>query len=263
MTSYDSVPDFGLLYDSIPVYQAREDVAFFVDEARAERNVLEIGCGTGRILLPIARSGVTITGLDVSAAMLSRCGDKVEAEPAEVRRRVSLTAGDVRDFSFADRFTLALAPFRVLQHLLTHADQLRCLEAVRRSLEPGGRFIFDVFNPRFDLLLQDRSAETEETPELMLPDGRFLRRSFRILQVRWLEQVADVELIYYVRRGDAVERIVQAFPMRWYLKSELEHLIARAGFTLEAMHGGFDRRPLADDAPEFIVVARKATRAGG
>ena len=225
--------------------------------------MLEIGCGTGRVLLPIARSGVTITGLDASNAMLTRCGDKVEAEPADVRQRVSLTTGDIRDFSFADRFTLALAPFRVLQHLLTHDDQFRCLEAVRRSLEPGGRFIFDVFNPRFDLLVQDRSAETEETPEMRLPDGRFMRRAFSIPRVRWLEQVGEVELIYYLRSGDAVERIVQAFPMRWYLKSELEHLVARAGFTVEAMFGGFDRRPVADDAPEFIVVARKATRAGG
>ena len=256
MTSYDQVADFGLLYDSVPAYQGRTDVGFYVEEAKGERSVLEIGCGTGRVLLPIARSGVIITGLDSSVTMLTRCGDRVEAEPPEIRRRVSLKQGDIRDFSFPDKFTLTIAPFRILQHLLTGEDQLRCLANVRRHLEPGGRFIFDAFNPRFDLLVQDRSMETEETPELELPDGRFMRRTYRIPRVRFVDQVNEAELIYYVRNGDSTQRIVQAFEMRWYLKAELAHLLARAGFVIEAMYGGVDRRPLTDDAPDIVVVAR-------
>jgi SAM-dependent methyltransferase len=256
MTSYDAVADFGLLYDFVPVYNQRQDVAFFVDEARGERSVLEIGCGTGRVLIPVARSGVIITGLDSSVTMLTRCGDRVDAEPPEVRERVSLKEGDIRDFAFPDKFSLITAPFRILQHLVTPADQLKCLATVRRHLQPGGRFIFDVFNPRFDLLVQDRSAESEDTPELALPDGRFMRRAWRIPRVRFVDQVNEAELIYYVRRGDSTERVVQKFEMRWYLKAELEHLLARAGFTVEAIYGGFDRRPLTDDAPDIVVVAR-------
>jgi hypothetical protein len=77
----------------------------------------------------------------------------------------------------------------------------------------------------------------------------------RVLAVHWAEQVSDLELIYYVRTGDRVERIVQEFQMRWYTPAELTHLVARAGFHLDALHGDFDRRPLDDDAPEIIVVA--------
>ena len=260
MTGYDTVPDFGLLYDAVPLYNERTDAAFYVEEARGERSVLEIGCGTGRVLLPIARSGTIITGLDASVSMLTRCGDRVEKEPAEVRQRVSLKEGDIRDFSFPDRFTLTIAPFRILQHLITIEDQLRCLAVVRRHLEPGGRFIFDVFNPNFAMLVQDRSIETEETPELQLPDGRFMRRSWRIPRVRFVDQVNEAELIYYVRRGETTDRIVQAFEMRWYLKAELEHLLARAGLAVEAMYGGFDRRPLADGTPDIVVVARNPDR---
>ncbi|HKP28031.1 MAG TPA: class I SAM-dependent methyltransferase [Gemmatimonadales bacterium] len=260
MTSYDNVGDFGLLYDSVPAYQARTDVGFYVEEARNERSILEIGCGTGRVLLPIARSGAIITGLDSSVSMLTRCGDRVEAEPAEVRQRVSLKEGDIRDFNFPDKFTLVIAPFRILQHLKTIDDQLKCLATVRRHLEPGGRFIFDVFNPFYALLVKDRSVEAEETPELQLTDGRFMRRSYRISRVRFVDQVNEVELIYYVRSGDATERVVQSFEMRWYNKAELEHLLVRAGFTVEAIYGGFDRRPLTDDAPEIIVVARNLSR---
>jgi SAM-dependent methyltransferase len=180
----------------------------------------------------------------------------VEQEPAEVRRRISLAERDIRDFSLPDKFTLAIAPFRILQHLLTIEDQLRCLANVRRHLEPGGRFLFDVFNPRFPLLVMDRSVETEETPEVPLPDGRFMRRNYRVRNVRFVDQVSEVELIYYVRTGHSTERVVQAFEMRWYLRAELVHLLARAGFTVDAIHGGFDRSPLADDSPEMVVVAR-------
>ena len=260
MTSYDNIGDFGLLHDSVPAYNERTDVAFYVEEARGERSVLEIGCGTGRVLLPIARSGAIITGLDSSVTMLTRCGDRVEEEPTEVRQRVSLKEGDIRDFSFPDKFTLTIAPFRILQHLKTVEDQLKCLATVRRHLEPGGRFIFDVFNPFYALLVKDRSVEAEETPELELPDGRFMRRNYRIPRVRFVDQVNETELIYYVRSGETTERVVQSFEMRWYNKAELEHLLVRAGFAVEAIYGGFDRRPLTDDAPEIIVVARNPAR---
>jgi hypothetical protein len=67
--------------------------------------------------------------------------------------------------------------------------------------------------------------------------------------------VSDIELIYYVRTGDHIERIVQAFQMRWFTPPELTHLLARTRFRLDAMVGGFDRRPLDDEAQEIVVVA--------
>jgi hypothetical protein len=87
-----------------------------------------------------------------------------------------------------------------------------------------------------------------------------MRRNYRIPRVRFVDQVNETELIYYVRSGDTTERVVQSFEMRWYNKAELEHLLARAGFTVEAIYGGFDRRPLTDDAPEIVVVARNTAR---
>ena len=86
-------------------------------------------------------------------------------------------------------------------------------------------------------------------------DGRFVRRTLRVAAVHWAEQVSDVELIYHVRTGKHTERVVQAFRMRWFTPAELLHLLARAGFRLEAMYGGFDRQPLVDESPEIVVVA--------
>ena len=157
-------------------------------------------------------------------------------------------------------FALIVAPFRVLQQLVSIDDQLRCLEAVRRHTAPGARFVFDVFNPHFALMTADRSAEQEETPEQQLPDGRTLRRTVRIPRVRWTDQVSEIELIYYVaeRPGAPPRRYVQAFDMRWYVRAELIHLLTRSGFRVESIVGDFDGSPLTDGSPEQIVRAVRA-----
>jgi len=254
-SAYDAIPDFGLLYDSVPLYAERKDVDFYVAEAQQVRGaVLEVGCGTGRILLPIARAGCAITGLDGSAAMLERCRGKVAGESAAVQGRVRLVQGDMRDFKLDGVFPLIIAPFRVVQHLVTVDEQLKFLARAANHLAPGGRLVFDVFNPRFDMLVSAGGVEREDTPEQRLADGRTLRRSYRVARVRWVDQVSEAELIYYVDG----KRYVQAFDMRWYLAAELRHLLARAGFRVREMYGDFARGPVVDGCPELIVVADRA-----
>jgi len=254
-SAYDDIPDFGLLYDSVPLYAARRDVDFYVEQAKAASGpVLELGCGTGRILVPIARAGGTIAGVDSSSQMLARCKEKLAAEAATVQARVTLQQRDIRDFALGAKYALIIAPFRVVQQLARIDDQLRFLVAVARHLAPTGRFIFDVFNPRFDALTSADGVEREDTPELRLPDGRTLRRSARVARVRWIDQVSETELIYYV--GD--KRYVQAFDMRWYLAAELQHLLARGGFRVRAMYGDFGRGPLADGSPDIVTIAERA-----
>jgi SAM-dependent methyltransferase len=258
--SYQNIPEFGLLYDSMPAYAARHDVPFYVAEAtRARGQVLELGCGTGRVLLSMARAGATVTGLDGATRMLDRCRAKLADEPEEARARVTLHEGDARDFDLGATFALVIAPFRVLQHLVTIDDQLQCLASVARHLPRGGRFIFDVFNPSFAVMTADRSPEREDTPELVLADGRSLRRTARTVRVRWTEQVSEAELIYYLaeRPGAMPTRYVQAFDMRWYLRAELIHLLARGGFRVQTVLGNFDRSPLTDASPEQVVLAER------
>ncbi len=269
-TSYDATEDYGVLYDQVPAYVARGDVSFYLQEAAETgtpaSKVLELGCGTGRILLPLARAGHHVTGVDSSASMLESCRTKLALESPETRSRVAIRQADVRDFAVPlgegdareGGYTLAIAPFRVLQHLTSPSDQLRCLATIRQHLRPAGRLVFDVFNPHYPLMTSDRSAEAEETPELALPDGRHMRRAVRVLGVNWREQISDVELIYYVRsKTGAEQRIVQGFPMRWFGPAELEHLLARAGFRVTVMYGNFDRSALRDSSPEIVVVAER------
>ena len=251
-------PIISSLYDFVPVYASRADVTFYVDEARASAgNVLEVGCGTGRVLIPTARADIAIDGLDESADMLSACARKLEREATEVRQRVELHQSDARDFELRKSFALVTAPFRVMQHQITIDDQLRFLAAVKRHLRPNGRFVFDVFNPSFAALVSADGTEREDVPETRLPDGRSFRRTGRVKSVRFIEQVSEIELIYYVTdaAGGKTQRNVQSFDMRWYLREELTHLLARAGFSVAALYGDFDRSPLTDASKEIVVVA--------
>jgi len=257
--TYDSFEDLGLLYDHVGAYNARADIGFYVDEAtRTEGKILELASGTGRVLLPIARTGKEITGVELSRKMIERCRERVAAEPADVRARITLVEGDMRDFSLDDRFALAIIPFRPMQHLMTIDDQLSCLDAIRRHLVPGGRLVFDVFNPDLARIGSPPAAEWNDTPETALPDGSSFRRSGRMVAVHRIDQVNEVELIYNLTFPDGTtERRVHAFGMRWYLRAEIEHLVARAGFALDEVYGNFDRSPLTDASPEMIVEASR------
>jgi len=260
-SSYDAIPDFGALYDAVPAYAARADVAYYVARAaEAPGPVLELGCGTGRVLLPMARAGAPVVGLDGSREMLARCRAKLERESPETRARVTLREGDATAFDLGATFPLVVAPFRLLQQLVSVDEQLRLLDRVARHLAPGGRFVFDVFNPAFASLVTDRSAEWVDTPDTRLDDGRTMRRAIRVPRVRWTEQVSETELIYYVSDtpGASPTRYVQTFDMRWYLPAELVHLLARAGLRVDQIAGDFDGAPLADGSPEIVIVAERA-----
>lgn len=253
---YDFVAD---LYDSILPYRERPDVAFFVEAALAAKGpVLEIGCGTGRVLIPTARAGKEATGLDLSASMLDVCRRNLAAEPAEVRQRVQLIRADMRHFDLGRQFGLLTMPFRPFQHLTTVEDQLACLAAVRRHLAPGGTFILDVFNPSIPFLADDsKLSESGDDPEFTTPDGRKVLARSRIVSRDCANQVQNVELIYYVTHPDGrQERLVQAFPMRYLFRFEAEHLLVRAGFVVRDVYSDYDKSHFGSKYPgELIVVA--------
>lgn len=257
--------DYGViaeLYDHVGLYRERADVAFYLEEAGAAGGpVLELGCGTGRVLLPVARAGTEIAGLDASERMLAVCRERLTAEPAAVRERVSLVRGDMAGFELGRAFALVTTPFRSFQHLLTVERQLDCLRCARRHLVPGGRFILDVFNPSLEMLAREASpAEFGEEPPFTVPDGRRVVRRVRIPARDRSLQVQDVELLYDVTHPDGrAERVVHATRMRWLYRFEAEHLLARSGFAVTAVYGGYDRCAFGAREPgELLVVARAA-----
>ena len=109
--------------------------------------LLELGCGTGRVLRPLARAGYEITGIDLSAQMLEYCRVRLDAEPAEVRDRVTLSLGDMTSFDLDQRFGAIFCAFNTFHHLRTVEQQLACLDRCRAHLMAGAPLVLDLFNP--------------------------------------------------------------------------------------------------------------------
>ena len=260
--SYDEYMAVAELYDYVVPYRERADVDFFVQAARESGGpVLEVGCGTGRVLIPTARAGITISGLDLSPHMLAVCRERLKAEAEEVQSRVRLMQGDMRHFELGQTFQLVTLPFRPFQHLTTVEQQLACLGCLRRHLAEDGKLILDIFNPMLEALVnKDFGKELAEEPEFSLPDGRKVIRRHSVVARDVDNQINYTELVHYVTHPDGrQERLVQAFPMRYLFKFEAEHLLARAGFRVEQLYADYDKSPYGSKYPgELIFVAGKS-----
>ena len=245
-------------YDASPVVATRQDAPFYLSAAREwGEPILELGCGTGRITLALAKGGYRVTGLDLSQRMLERCAEKRAALPTKVREHVHLVHEDMTRFDLGEKYRLIVIPFRPFQHLLETQQQIDCLACVQRHLTPGGRLILDFFHtdPR---RIHDPAflKESEPFAEHEMPDGRRVRLTERVVAFHYARQCNDVEMYYDVTHpGGRKERLTFAFTVRYFFPFEVEHLLARCGYRVAALYGNFDRSPLRDDSLEMIFVA--------
>jgi len=224
--------------------------------------ILELGCGTGRVLIPLARAGFEVTGLDSSAHMLAVAWRKLAEETAEVRERVTLVKGDMRDFDLHRRFALIICPFNTFQLLLAREDQERALRCARRALRSGGRFALSVFNPRLDLLTGGQwqskpvvrkdpaSGRTLETYHRTTYDG-----AGQMLECTFYQRL--------IEPGRAATRFETPLRMRYFFRFELELLLEKSGFIVQRLYGDYKGRRFRAGSPKMIPVARRITRGKG
>ncbi len=204
---------------------------------------LELGCGTLRVTLPMARAGIRVVGVDQSPYMLEIARKKMDAEEEAVQERVGLLEADMRNLHLEQKFNLIYVPFNTFYILRTIEDQLAVFETARRFLAPGGVLALDIFVPNVNYLVRPVGApqwglEVDQTlGDLGIrlqrdmvrevdPIGQRLSVTYRIKEYRdnlldreWL---SDLELTY-------------VFPR------ELQHLVARAGFEFVHLWGDYDR----------------------
>lgn len=248
-------------YDAVYDQLRSKDIDFWVDYAvNSLGRTLELGCGTGRVLIPTAVAGCEITGLDLSPYMLDKCREKLEKHPDEVRRRVRLVESNMTGFDTGETYSLITIPFRPFQHFITVEEQKACLNCVHSHLEMQGLLVFDVFNPFPPRLIYNAkyAEEQEDLPEKEMPDGRKLRRTVQTTGTHRDRQYNDFKLTYHVTHPDGKEeKLVQYFSLRYYYRFELEHLLELCGFTVVDFFGDYDKSPFTEDSPEMIFVAGK------
>src|SRR5207248_9439483 len=210
---------------------ATDDVAFYVELAReADGPIVELAIGNGRVAIPVAQAtGRPVIGIDTSPAML----EQARARAAEAGVELDLRAGDMRDLALDEPAALIYCPFRALMHLPTGADRRRTFERVAASLRPDGRFAWNAF--AFDHRIA-ASLDGKHQEEPVPHTNRY--------------SVGDNRIDITLDDGATSS-------LWWATKNEWLGLVDVAGLELEAVYGGFDRRPLDDDSGEYVFVVRR------
>jgi SAM-dependent methyltransferase len=230
----------------------REDVRFYrtlADERGGP--VLDLGCGTGRLAIPLCRDGHVVVGLDRAAPMLARAAARRARLAAPARGRVLLVRGDLGHLPLGGRarFALAIAAFHTVQHLHTDGALVRFFREVRAVLAPGGWLAFDVFAPEARFLARAAGRRWDRTLFRHPVTGQRLaytisHRLIRSRRTRTLDMQLHYQPVDAGGRARGSERHVRLVH-RLLAPDETEKLLARAGLALIASWGGFDGRPLA------------------
>lgn len=220
-------------------------------------SILEVGCGTGRVALQLAQEGAPILGLDLSPAMLA-----VARQKSQGLSNLRWVEGNMRAFELGERFDLILIPGHSFQFMLTPSDQLACLTCLRRHLSPGGKLVAHTNHD--DLGWLGGLALGQGTGfELQ---GEYRQNAAKGSVRKWVawsyevstQTASAVDAWEYLDEDGAVKERRESAPKRLHcvFRFEMEHLLARSGFELEAVYGDFSRQELQDTSPEMIWVAR-------
>jgi SAM-dependent methyltransferase len=210
--------------------------------------VLELACGTGRLTMPLARTGQDVTGLDASGAMLRAARAKAAAEGGSAR----FVQGDMRSFDLGRRFALVIVSCNSLCHLTDHEDMTAALRRVSRHLAPGGLFAFDIVNPHIRDLSHrqavDLPLDAAERPGIVTRE--------ELVDYDPVEQVRIVQ--WQVHEPGRNSRTFGPMSLRAIFPRELPLLLSAAGLDLIARHGDFDGNPLTRGSLNQVCLARAA-----
>jgi SAM-dependent methyltransferase len=245
------------LYDA---FRFEGDLGFYLQLAqRHGPRVLEVGCGTGRVLLPLAKAGCEVTGVDASAHMLALLRDKLDSE-RNLAGHARLEQADMRDFRLEPErpFDLAIVAVKTFAYLLEHADQRRCLQTIAQHLRPGGVLALDLLHPTPDWI-GEPIGQLRQDLIATNGDGVTVSRVESVVSVDLARQVRVIRSAYEVidAHGNVVQKRFVEWPYRWTHRFEAELLLERYGFEVEAVYGGYAGEPFASDSPAMIFVTRR------
>jgi SAM-dependent methyltransferase len=244
--------DDGELYD-LSCQGLDYGIDFYVGLAReAKGPVLDIACGTGRVLLPVLQAGADADGVDLFEPML----DTARRKAADLKLWPNLHHGDMANFQMPRRYAMVMITFNAFCHMLTTQDQLRCLECIRRHLLPGGLLAFDGSFPGLTWIGAPQGRRELELETKHPRSGQTLR----FYDTRAFDRVAQIQRSRYeveLDETDGTTRIIHRseFLVRWTYKTEMELLLRAAGFERYEVCGGFDRRPLTQETDAMVVLA--------
>ncbi len=244
-------------YYSATYADRAEDIDYYLRLVadRAAGELLEYGCGNGRIALPLAHCGSRVTGVDRSAPMLADFRRRLRMSPRPVRERVVLRRGDMRSLRLERRFALVLCTFNTFLHLYSRRDVERFCARVIAHLKPRGRFVLDVSLPDPEELSRDPNRLLRCTPFRHRTTGQVVRYGERF-DYEPLAQVLSVDMEFEPREQPN-ERWNTPLTHRQFFPQELEALLHYNGLEVVDAHGDFAQRAPDRDSTTLILHCRR------
>jgi len=232
-----------------------DDIPFYVEYAKKQNGeVLELGCGTGRVAIPIAKAGLYVTGLDLSTQMLDVFREKLAASPG-LADRITLVHGNMADFCFGRKFPLIIVPFRAFLCLTKERDIENSLVCVREHLTDDGLFVVDVFNtrPNMDNWCHGEEIQWEKFDE---KSGRHVVKKVGQDKIDRENQIIYLHFAFEVTYPDKrTERIVDELKLKYYYNAQLRAHVEKAGMEVAEEYSWYDKTP--PGGREIIFVCRR------
>lgn len=236
----------------------RADVTFYRQLAKKRLGagaILELGAGSGRVTIPLARDGHEVVAIDQMPPMLARLHQRSRKLSPSVAKRIRTECADLCTFAVPGTFPLAIAAFNVLEHLYTRVELDACLRRVAAHLAPGGAFAFDVQVPDLEWLLRDPTKRWAKTRFTDPTTGRAMLYSTNH-DYDPVTQICVIRLYYEPADGKGPTKIVK-LTQRKYFPAELEALVAHAGFRVVARYGGFSWGELTGSEESQVLVCER------
>ncbi len=247
--------DYAEYYDQSHIMT--KDIQFYLEYAKQTGGpVLELACGTGRVLIPIADAGIRIHGLDLSENMLKIAEKKISERG--LNNLTTLSVDNMADFDLAEKnFSMAFIAVRSFMHLYTQREQLQCLKRIHEHLRKDGLLLMDMYSPNFMLMARDPEKVFKFRKEFWLPNGNKVIEKRRFHGVDTLNQIFMDEILFEEYEGEKQVRI-RPVPLytRFTFRYELELLLAASEFSVQSIFRDYDKTPY-DGTGEIIVLAKK------
>ena len=235
------------------LFGSKNDLEFYRELALKSGNkALELGVGTGRLAIPLAKARITVVGIDNSVHMLRVAREKLAKETETVKRRVILKRGDMRNFELKQLFPFIYIPSSTFDHNVTVEEQKQTLNCVYKHLEKNGTFAFDLEQKTPDKPVSSWWIDRKEIDgERMVVRSIFTRRNM-------IKRTCSLDLFFDIyKNGKLLERYHEYGEVAIISKDEVTRLLEENGFRVESIYGNFDKSKCQEDSPRIVLVTRK------
>lgn len=237
------------------LFASKDDVNFYKELAvKHGRKALELGVGTGRVAIELAKAGVTVWGIDNSRYMLNVARQKLKKESVSIRKRVKLKLEDMRNFKLKEKFPFIYIPSSTFEHCISQEDQRKCLTSVYNALKRKGILAFDISQPT-----------RKKTETSWWIDRRELSAEREVVRAIFSERnpqtnVVSVNLFFEVyQNGKLKERYYEYGEARISSKEEIEKTLEDAGFRVDKVYGNFDKSTYSSKSQRIIFITSRHT----